>query len=1198
MYFLYKISKRKIILIFCLHVFILQGQHNNNWALGWHSGITFNTVPPSTIKTAIANDTDQLSSAAFNCASYSDCNGNLIIYGNGNYLWNKNNKLLKNGAFDKYGYDNSLYMAALIPMAGNTRYIYFFYQRGCNQVVCSNSQKTYYAIIDLWGDNGLGEVTKKDIVLDSGAGNNCLAYTFHQNKNDIWLVHGVNNTTAHAYLIKDTGIIPSPVISSGVFSNKVDLLSTSIYKSIGGGTANYSHFKFTHDGKHLISTGIDSITTKAGCVFMYEFNNQTGGLQNPTVLMTFNDIFRSNRKDIINANYYFAEVSPNDSLIYLLSVGSIKVNNANDNRGELYQINRYSLSKSLITRFVNNQYAIGLQIGPDGKIYTMINQYYSQLCCVNRPNLTGVYCDFKVVLTDKDINIAGFPTVYQPYYKLYFTSGLTNNPCRDTGIFKIFVDTTFRHLTIYFGDGDSLEYNYPLLPVYTIKHSYKQTGNYYFNIKALNPDCNSYSKTGDSIFSALIPKKISSVKSVTPYCEKSQVHVKDSFINTTRILYNWLNGKGDTLNFSSGTASAISQTNVDYIRKDNPVSASWTTTIGNEACPNFNVYSDSLLLKYFPNTNIQYDINGYTSKKTENNFEEYQGCEPLVVNFKDTTRFMKKGTIHFSNGLFSDSTLNTQKFKFLKGDYLAVISDTSIYGCSSSDTFKIKAWEKPEIRISLSDTIQCVKSSSFFVVNNSINTDSTNYWYFRNNSDSLIFNERDSLFIKFDIAGNHYIYIEAFNKNGCKTTEDTAISVYPVESALFSINDTSQCLNDNLIIVKSASTGTTDCEWLMGDSTIYKSKGGVSVPHRYAQSGEYILKSITKTQFGCKDSFNKSISIYPNPQTDIILSDIMQCFYGHNANLQVSSLNADSIICNWGDLLFEVITGSKNLNHVYSQPAKYKIQATGISKGGCKDTVFQYINIIKNPSGQLETSGYCLGDSTKVSFKASGIKINNYQWMIDNKVIPANDSIVSLFFEMIGSKKISLRYLSDSQCPGSDSTVIGIFEKPLASFQFANLSTDGNLKYYFSNQSQKSTDWLWLFSNGDTLHRKNTYYYFQKPEYSLVTLIASNYNVCFDTMSQLIPVLNKIDFYFPNVFSPDGNNINDGFGINENQHEFVKEFHIEIYNRWGEKLFDSYDVKEKWEPSKSMTGIYVYKSEIRDIFNVLHEYKGVVEIIK
>ena len=65
--------------------------------------------------------------------------------------------------------------------------------------------------------------------------------------------------------------------------------------------------------------------------------------------------------------------------------------------------------------------------------------------------------------------------------------------------------------------------------------------------------------------------------------------------------------------------------------------------------------------------------------------------------------------------------------------------------------------------------------------------------------------------------------------------------------------------------------------------------------------------------------------------------------------------------------------------------------------------------------------------------------------------------------------------------------------------------------------------------------------------------------------------------YVPNAFTPDGDGLNDCFEISVKQYE---RFQLEIYNRWGQKIFESTEPGNCWEgrfKGKPVSGAYHYR---------------------
>ena len=102
-----------IISIFLLSFWgaLAQGEANN-WYFGFNAGITFNTNPP----TALSNG--QLSTNE-GCSSISDINGNLLMYTDGQTIWDKNHEVMPNADYlngeGLYGDPSSTSSGLIVP---------------------------------------------------------------------------------------------------------------------------------------------------------------------------------------------------------------------------------------------------------------------------------------------------------------------------------------------------------------------------------------------------------------------------------------------------------------------------------------------------------------------------------------------------------------------------------------------------------------------------------------------------------------------------------------------------------------------------------------------------------------------------------------------------------------------------------------------------------------------------------------------------------------------------------------------------------------------------------------------------------------------------------------------------------------------------------------------------------------------------
>jgi gliding motility-associated-like protein len=90
----------------------------------------------------------------------------------------------------------------------------------------------------------------------------------------------------------------------------------------------------------------------------------------------------------------------------------------------------------------------------------------------------------------------------------------------------------------------------------------------------------------------------------------------------------------------------------------------------------------------------------------------------------------------------------------------------------------------------------------------------------------------------------------------------------------------------------------------------------------------------------------------------------------------------------------------------------------------------------------------------------------------------------------------------------------------------------------------------------------------QNPEASPVydisyTVTAIDVNGCIDTATIIVIVKQDYEIYTPNVFSPNGDNVNDVYKALDFGASRI--FEIKIFDKWGELIFQSNNIKQGWD---------------------------------
>ena len=97
-----------------------------------------------------------------------------------------------------------------------------------------------------------------------------------------------------------------------------------------------------------------------------------------------------------------------------------------------------------------------------------------------------------------------------------------------------------------------------------------------------------------------------------------------------------------------------------------------------------------------------------------------------------------------------------------------------------------------------------------------------------------------------------------------------------------------------------------------------------------------------------------------------------------------------------------------------------------------------------------------------------------------------------------------------------------------------------------------------------------------------------------DTAQIIIEVNGEFTIEIPNIFTPNGDDVNDIFHINATN---VKEVKAEIYDRWGLHMYGWEGINAGWDGRTkagvpASEGTYFYFIEVIDLFGEEHKYEG------
>ena len=199
----------------------------------------------------------------------------------------------------------------------------------------------------------------------------------------------------------------------------------------------------------------------------------------------------------------------------------------------------------------------------------------------------------------------------------------------------------------------------------------------------------------------------------------------------------------------------------------------------------------------------------------------------------------------------------------------------------------------------------------------------------------------------------------------------------------------------------------------------------------------------------------------------------------------------------------------------------------------------------------------CPGDSVMLSVFPSGGYGNYYYTWTHNgastqsiKVAP----LVSTTYEVIVTDDCQTMSVSGL-------TQIEVI-KPNADFSIISSTLYQGIPITFQNLSSNGTNYDWLFGDGMGSQLTHPNHVYNDAGSYFVTLIAEDANGCLDSIVKPITIEEEFYIYIPNTFIPDNDRINETFS---GSFIGVSGINMEIYNRWGELIFESDDINFEWD---------------------------------
>lgn len=358
----------------------------------------------------------------------------------------------------------------------------------------------------------------------------------------------------------------------------------------------------------------------------------------------------------------------------------------------------------------------------------------------------------------------------------------------------------------------------------------------------------------------------------------------------------------------------------------------------------------------------------------------------------------------------------------------------------------------------------------------------------------------------------------------------------------------------------------------------------------------------------CSDSVDLLVNVFPGLSSDFVF-DYDTCVAGP-VFFQDASFAEVGIIKNYlWNFNLDGNSNFKDPTFTFETPGDKLISLEITDINGCKDLTSKVISY--NPVPAL----LVVDPSQFKGCTPAEIKFNNLSVPIDstydvnwdfgdggmiNEVSPSHT------FEEPGIYTIKLHVTSPIGCETSRdfNDWIEILPGPIADFTYSPEQPNilqNEVSFY--DQSQEAIAWQWNFNDERVDFIQNPSYSFIDTGLVYVSLLVKHESGCTDTLTKLIDILPLNTLQFPNAFTPNGDGLNDDF-LGVGYLEGIKAYQLSIWNRWGEKIFESQDPSVGWNGRKNNSGgespqdTYIFIATYTGPRGNIEEFKGNVTLIR
>jgi gliding motility-associated-like protein len=410
----------------------------------------------------------------------------------------------------------------------------------------------------------------------------------------------------------------------------------------------------------------------------------------------------------------------------------------------------------------------------------------------------------------------------------------------------------------------------------------------------------------------------------------------------------------------------------------------------------------------------------------------------------------------------------------------------------------------------------------------------------------------------------------------CTNTLSKNIYIAPLPKLKFVDLDSVFCITSDLVALKAEPSGGAFTVDNLPVQMLDVSVLDINQVH-------VVGYQFVEQNFGCMNSITKNIRVVTPPS--VTISNIKSSYCLNDSPfVPVGNPSGGKFIINDTDTSDKISpsklgAGTHKLTYYYN------------AADGCDATINQQINVLPAITGNIEPDpvSVCEGEPVTLTFNGDG----NIAWN-------TGQTSKSITFTPAATQYY---WVKATDCANFyDSALVTVKPVPDPDFSISTQEELIPFKITATATNAAITSILWRVDTSFFPEVNPLEYEFNTPGEHIVQLIVDSLG-CSDTLNKVVRAIEKVmPIKLPNVFTPDNDGINDDFGINREAQRFVSQCVLQVFNRWGNLLFETSNPYERWDGTdkgaKAPDGVYFYILNASLTDNTPYKLTGSVQIIR